>query len=307
MEISALRVALERRVPRFSVPRRRADAGPHSLADAAARQRKHRRLRHARRGDGDARSPARPPSSPASELRERNVTNLADALQDVMGLDTGMGSDNGPRQPNVGIWGLKEFDALLFMVDGVPVGGPFNPSLAQIDINDIDHIEIVKGPQGTLYGVSAFAGMVQVFTKSGDGRAPTVALAGGSFNEGRVAASTDDSRSASATFRVFGNFDRADGWQDRTDYKDDRGGFRFDMPIGDGGVRLRRLQHVPEHAALRLAAAGRSADRRGDPGLQDRQQLRADRRPPRPPRLRPDGDRRRSRSSRRRRSRTPSA
>ena len=61
------------------------------------------------------------------ELRRKNVTNLADALQDVAGLDTGMGSDNGPRQPNVGLWGLKEFDALLFMVDGVPVGGPFNP------------------------------------------------------------------------------------------------------------------------------------------------------------------------------------
>src|SRR6185369_14732346 len=90
------------------------------------------------------------------QLRERGVTNLADAIHDIVGVDTGMGSDNGARQPNVGIWGLKEFDALLFMVDGVPVGGPFNPSLSQINIDDIDRIEIVKGPQGTLYGVAAF-------------------------------------------------------------------------------------------------------------------------------------------------------
>ena len=77
------------------------------------------------------------------EIRRRNARTLADALQDVVGLDTGDGSDNGSRLPNIGLWGLKEFDALLVMVDGVPVGGPFNPSLAQINVEDVDHIEIV--------------------------------------------------------------------------------------------------------------------------------------------------------------------
>jgi outer membrane receptor protein involved in Fe transport len=171
------------------------------------------------------------------ELKQRNVTNLADAIQDVVGLDTGMGSDNGPRQPNVGLWGLKEFDALLFMVDGVPIGGPFNPNLSQINIDDIDRIEIVKGPQGTMYGVAAFAGMVQVFTKSGAAGGTTIRLSGGSFDEGRidVASTIPVGR---ATLKVFGNFDRADGWQDRTDYADDRGGFRLDTPLGDNGVRM---------------------------------------------------------------------
>lgn len=99
-------------------------------------------------------------------LRRENVRALADALQDVVGIDTGLGSDNGARLPNIGMWGLKEFDGCSSLVDGVPVGGPFNPSLAQIDIEDVDRIEIVKGPQGTLYGVSAFAGMIQEFTRA---------------------------------------------------------------------------------------------------------------------------------------------
>ena len=167
------------------------------------------------------------------QLRQRGVTNLADGIQDVMGIDTGMGSDNGSRQPNVGIWGLKEFDALLFMVDGIPVGGPFLPQLAQIDINDVDHIEIVKGPQGTLYGASAFAGMVQVFTKSGQA-GTYVSLAGGSFNEGRAVVQTAIPI-GKATFKVFGDFDKlSDGWQPNTDYKDTRGGFRLDVPFSDG-------------------------------------------------------------------------
>ncbi|HYT32285.1 MAG TPA: TonB-dependent receptor plug domain-containing protein, partial [Thermoanaerobaculia bacterium] len=168
------------------------------------------------------------------ELRRRNARTLADALQDVVGLDTGGGSDNGPHLPNIGMWGLKEFDALLIMVDGMPVGGPFNPSLSQIDVEDIDRIEIVKGPQGTLYGVSAFAGMIQIFT-----RTPTdgteARLSGGSFSEGRLYLS-HNATFGSAKLRLFGAFDRAKGWQDRTDYRDDRGGFRLDAPLGKGSL-----------------------------------------------------------------------
>src|SRR5215510_6372299 len=123
-----------------------------------------------------------------AELRRRGTHTLAEALQDVVGLDTGEGSDNGSRLPNVGLWGLKEFDALLFTYDGVPVGGPFNPSLSQIAVEDIDRIEIVKGPQGTLHGVSAFAGMIQVFTRSA-AEGTEVRLSGGSFSEGRLSAS----------------------------------------------------------------------------------------------------------------------
>jgi iron complex outermembrane recepter protein len=167
------------------------------------------------------------------ELRRRNAHTLADALQDVVGLDAGGGSDNGSRLPNIGLWGLKEFDALLVMVDGVPVGGPFNPSLAQIDVEDIDRIEIVKGPQGTLYGVSAFAGMVQVFTKSAD-KGTQVRLSGGSFSTGSLYVSHGAGIGA-ANLRLYGSFERSDGWQDRTDYKGDRGGLRLDAPTAGGG------------------------------------------------------------------------
>ena len=173
------------------------------------------------------------------QLRRENVKTLADALQDVTGLDTGLGSDNGSRVPNIGLWGLKEFDALLVMVDGVPVGGPFNPNLNQISIDDVDRIEIVRGPQGTLYGGSAFAGMIQVFTRPST-RGTDVELAGGSFSEGRLHFSHGTDLGA-ARLKLFGTFDRAKGWQDRTDYRDDRGGLRLETPLA-GGTLTATLQ-----------------------------------------------------------------
>jgi iron complex outermembrane recepter protein len=171
------------------------------------------------------------------ELRRRGTRTFAEALQDIVGLDTGEGSDNGSRLPNVGLWGLKEFDALLFTLNGVPVGGPFNPSLAQIPIEDIDRIEVVKGPQGTMYGVSAFAGMIQVFTPDArtDGE---VGAGGGSFSEGHGHMAWGKSLGEGRDLRLNGSFSRSDGWQDRTEGNAVRGDVTFGFGLGSGRMTL---------------------------------------------------------------------
>ena len=162
------------------------------------------------------------------ELRRRGTRTLADALQDVVGVDTGNGSDNGPRLPNIGVYGIKEFDALMITLDGVPVGGPFNPNLAMIPVDNIDRIEIVRGPQGTLYGTSAFAGMVQVFT-----RVPTPAERRGAARRSEASArspragATSTSAPRSTRTRLRDPAQRLDrrraaGWQERTDFTRDQ-------------------------------------------------------------------------------------
>ncbi len=156
------------------------------------------------------------------ELRRRGTRTVAEALQDVVGLDTGNGSDNGAHLAKIGLWGLKEFDALLVTVDGVPIGGPFNPSLSQINVEDIDRIEIVRGPQGSLYGVSAFAGMIQVFTRRPEGAALAGSVAGGSFSERRGTLRWTRATRSDLRLGVSGSMTRGNGWQDRTDFASDR-------------------------------------------------------------------------------------
>jgi len=159
------------------------------------------------------------------ELRRRGTRTLADALQDVVGIDTGNGSDNGPRIPNIGVYGVKEFDALQVNLDGVPVGGPFNPNLSMIPIDDIDRIEIVRGPSGTLYGVSAFAGMVNVYTRSSTGGTTwgSARVGGfGQFDQGYADVNLGTKVSPDFTLRINGSFARGDGWQERTDLARDQ-------------------------------------------------------------------------------------
>src|ERR1039457_1484325 len=169
------------------------------------------------------------------ELRRHGAKTVAEALQDVVGLDAGGGSDNGSRLANIGVWGLKEFDALLVTVDGVPVGGPFNPSLAQISIEDIDRIEIVKGPQGTLYGVSAFAGMIQVFTRHPKEAGGALTLGGGSFSDKHGNLSYTASQ-GDQTIRLFGSMARNKGWQDGTDVSSDRLSLGYTQRTKEGSV-----------------------------------------------------------------------
>ena len=173
-----------------------------------------------------------------AELRRRGARTVADALEDVVGLDTGDGSDNGLRLPNIGLWGLKEFDALLITLDGVPVGGPFNPSLAQIDVSDIDRIEIVKGPQGTLHGLAGFAGMIQIFSRHDEAEHGHVGVGGGSFSDLRADAGLRRQLGKGFDARLTGATERSDGWQDRTGSALDRGRLELGRNFGKARASL---------------------------------------------------------------------
>ena len=173
-----------------------------------------------------------------AELRRRGTRTLADALQDIVGLDTADGSDNGSLLPNIGMWGLKEFDALLVMVDGVPIGGPFNPSLSQIAIDDVDRIELVKGPQGTLYGVSAFAGMIQIFTRGSESGRGHLSVGGGSFSNMNAGGGIARTLPHGVTARLTGSVRRSDGWQDRTGNQLGRGGLSLGKQVGKTDLSL---------------------------------------------------------------------
>ena len=68
------------------------------------------------------------------ELRARGATDLRTALSPAIGVEIAPGGDAGPASSVPAFWGLKEFDAFLLLVDGVPWGGAFNPSLTSLSL-----------------------------------------------------------------------------------------------------------------------------------------------------------------------------
>ncbi len=96
------------------------------------------------------------------ELRARGATDLRTALSLVAGVDIAPGGDAGPAGAVTGLWGLREFDAFLLVVDGIPTGGAFNPALATLDLADVERIEVLRGAAPVMYGATSFVGVIQV-------------------------------------------------------------------------------------------------------------------------------------------------
>ena len=78
-----------------------------------------------------------------------------------------------------------ESDHVLVMIDNIKVGSATSGTTAfeNIPIEQIDRIEIVRGPRSSLYGSEAIGGVIHIFTRKGDGTGlkQNFGFGGGSF------------------------------------------------------------------------------------------------------------------------------
>lgn len=103
------------------------------------------------------------------ELRARGIETLADALREVPGVVVTQAGSKGSFT-QVRIRG-GDANHLLVQIDDVPVNrldsGDFD--FADFLIDDVERIEVVRGPQSGLYGGNAHSGVISIYTKSGRG------------------------------------------------------------------------------------------------------------------------------------------
>lgn len=140
------------------------------------------------------RRPEAPHEVPASieviggdDLRARGATTLRDALALAVGVSIAPGGDGGPASAVPEFWGLREFDAFLLVVDGVPWGGALNPALATLNLRDVERIEVLRGPAPVTFGATSFVGVIHVVHTAAAATRRTVSAHGGSFGSGGIA------------------------------------------------------------------------------------------------------------------------
>jgi vitamin B12 transporter len=119
------------------------------------------------------------------ELRAQGIRSVGDALRQVPGAQVVQGGGFG-AQTSLFLRG-GESDYVKVLVDGVPVnqpGGAYN--FANLTTDNVERIEIVRGPGSVLYGSDAIAGVVQVVTRAGRGPPGASAAAeGGTYGSFR--------------------------------------------------------------------------------------------------------------------------
>lgn len=104
------------------------------------------------------------------EIAQAGQTSLVELLQRQRGVEITGATGSGGSGTSVFLRGTSNQQTLL-LIDGVRVEAGFlgGPTWSAIPLSIIDHIEIIFGPQSSLYGSDAIGGVIQIFTKTGDG------------------------------------------------------------------------------------------------------------------------------------------
>jgi vitamin B12 transporter len=137
-------------------------------------------------------SPASVSLISSGDLEQKQIERVSDALREVPGLNVVQTGTPG-QLTSVFMRGLPSED-MQVLLDGIPINqglaGQFD--FANLTTDDIDRIEVARGPQSTVYGPRALAGVVQIFTKRGTGEPRfTFSSEGGSYDTSRESLESD--------------------------------------------------------------------------------------------------------------------
>jgi outer membrane receptor for ferrienterochelin and colicins len=177
------------------------------------------------------------------------------SLTEVLRQSTGVDARTSGANSTVAVRGQipNAGSAVLFLFDGMPRTGKFGSvNLNNFPVEDVEQVEIIRGPMSALYGANASGGVINVITKAaGEGAPLTVGL-----NTGRAVTDEGDGRetlglTASSNFKT-GNVGHRLSLDSRT-----ADPFRFDTTVGVDD--LSALEHVSltYAGALETSSAGR--------------------------------------------------
>jgi iron complex outermembrane recepter protein len=198
------------------------------------------------------------------DIRRSGATSIPEALRMAPGLEVARIDSNKWAIASRGFNGRFD-NKLLVLIDGRSVYTPLFSgvywNVQDVMLEDVDRIEVIRGPGATLWGANAVNGVINIITKKAKATQSTVVTAGGGTEERGSGGVRYGSKIGDNTcYRVYGkysNWDPSeypggvtanDGWDML------RGGFRADwMPVGANSLTLQGdLYHTKYHEFLTI-------------------------------------------------------
>lgn len=180
----------------------------------------------------------------ADDIRRSGAGTLPEVLRLAPSLQVAQSSNTTYSISARGMNGSNNSapNKLLVMIDGRSVYTPLFSGVfwdAQgVMLEDVERIEVVSGPGGTLWGVNAVNGVINIITRSAHGTGGALAMARAGTNGGDGAFRYGDT-SGRASWRVYGKaLDRthnelANGGRVNDAWRQQQAGFRADWSRGD--------------------------------------------------------------------------
>ncbi|KRB89023.1 TonB-dependent receptor domain-containing protein [Noviherbaspirillum sp. Root189] len=178
----------------------------------------------------------------SEDIARSGRTSLVDLLQRQRGME--IVRNGGPGATSSVFLRGTDNKQNIVLVDGVRVGSSTNggATWSSIPLSQIDRIEIVYGPLSTMYGADAVGGVIQIFTKQGDGPpSPTVSAGVGSYHtynlEAGVSGSTEGFR-----YALRASHEKSDGFSSTKSgafgFNPDRDGYDNNSASGQFSTQL---------------------------------------------------------------------
>lgn len=175
----------------------------------------------------------------ADALRESGVVDVVDALRLVPGLEL---SQSGPgATPSIFMRGANSNQTLI-LVDGHRIGSSFSglSAVQHLTVDQIERIEVLRGPAASLYGADAVAGVIQIFTRRD--RNLTLRFATGEWQSSQLGVNAGLGTTDNG-FSVGASQNRSRGYNaivnpDDYSYNPDRDGYRFNTLHVNGALTL---------------------------------------------------------------------
>jgi iron complex outermembrane receptor protein len=182
------------------------------------------------------------------DIRRSGATSLPEVLRMAPGVEVArMGTDKWA----VSVRGFSErFDnKLLVLIDGrsayTPLFSGVMWNMQSTPLEDIERIEIIRGPGAALWGANAVNGVINIITKdSKDTQSNLVSAGSGNQERGFGYVRHGGKIGAETTYRIYGQvFDRApgryqDGREANDSWRSQQGGFRLDWRGGNDQVTV---------------------------------------------------------------------
>ncbi len=118
------------------------------------------------------------------DIEKYQASDVADVLRRVPGINIRNSGGTG-QITTLSIRGTNSTHVLV-LIDGIKVGSATAglTSFEHLPLDQVERIEVVRGPRSSLYGSEAIGGVIQIFTrKGGKGFQPEISIGAGSHNQ----------------------------------------------------------------------------------------------------------------------------
>jgi iron complex outermembrane receptor protein len=194
------------------------------------------------------------------QIKDSGATNVVEVIQKQTGFFSS-GPAKGAQDQMLDLRGYNNGagngQRTLVLVDGRKTNGVTTSAtdFASIPLDNIERIEIVRGPAAALYGDTAMAGVINIITKkAGKSTNGSVTLAGGTWyafhGAGNVSGPVEG-----GFYDLYAGTDLSHGYRDHQKYVANDLTGRFDLPIADG---LNGFLKVGHHGDTRQRAGSLS-------------------------------------------------